>query len=84
MAKQGKTISKHDVIRAVTSLNMSLNNIVRRIELIEKNLGDYIEMKKDVGDLEKYRIKKKEGNLSWTIRLKKWLKELLSGRAAQK
>ena len=51
MAKQGKTISKHDVIRAVTSLNMSLNNIVRRIELIEKNLGDYIEMKKDVGDL---------------------------------
>ena len=62
MAKQGKTISKHDVIRAVTSLNMSLNNIVRRIELIEKNLGDYIEMKKDDGDLEKYRIKKKEGN----------------------
>jgi|TARA_R110000803_G_C11783283_1_gene296918 hypothetical protein len=84
MAKQGKTISKHDVIRAVTSLNMSLNNIVRRIELIEKNLGDYIEMKKDVGDLEKYRIKKKEGNLSWTIRLKKWLKELLSGKAVQK
>lgn len=84
MAKRGRTISKHDVIRAITTLNMSLNNIVKRIELIEKNLGDYIEMKKDVDSLKNYRIKKKEGNLLWTARLKKWLKELLSGKAAQK
>ena len=84
MAKRGRTISKHDVIRAITTLNMSLNNIVKRIELIEKNLGDYIEMKKDVDSLKNYRIKKKEGSLLWTVRLKKWLKELLSGKAAQK
>ena len=83
MAKRGRTISKHDVIRAITTLNMSLNNIVKRIELIEKNLGDYIEMKKDVDSLKNYRIKKKEGNLLWKVRLKKWLKELLSGKVAQ-
>tara|TARA_R110000787_G_scaffold56326_1_gene129542 strand:+ start:2174 stop:2428 length:255 start_codon:yes stop_codon:yes gene_type:complete len=84
MAKQGRSISKHDVIRAITSLSASLNNIVRRIELTEKNLGDYIEMKEDVGKLEKYRIKKKEGRVSWKTRLIKWLKELLSGKAARR
>ena len=84
MAKQGRSVSKHDLIRAITSLSTSLNNIVRRIELIEKNLGDYIEMKEDVGKLEKYRIKKKEGDPLWKTRLMQWLKELLSGRAARK
>ena len=81
--KQKKVISKHDMIRAINSLNISLTNILRRVELLEKNLGDYIEMKKDVGGLEKYRSKKKEGKILWTTRLMKWLKELLSGKVAQ-
>ena len=81
--KQKKVISKHDMIRAINSLNISISNVLRRVELLEKNVGDYIEMKKDVGGLEKYRSKKKEGKILWTTRLMKWLKELLSGKVAQ-
>ena len=81
--KQKKVISKHDMIRAINSLNISISNALRRVELLEKNVGDYIEMKKDVGSLEKYRSKKKEGKILWTTRLMKWLKGLLSEKEAQ-
>ena len=81
--KQKKVISKHDMIRAINSLNISISNVLRRVELLEKNVGAYIEMKKDVGSLEKYRSKKKEGKILWTTRLMKWLKGLLSEKEAQ-
>ncbi len=81
--KRKKTITRHDIVRAVNALNISQENMLKRIEMLEKNLGDYIEMKNDVKSLKSYRTKKKEGNLLWTIRLMKWLKGLLSGKAAQ-
>ena len=81
--KQKKVISKHDMIRAINSLNINISNVLRRVELLEKNVGDYIEMKKDVGSLKKYRSKKKEGKILWTTRLMKWLKGLLSEKEAQ-
>ena len=81
--KRKKTITRHDIVRAVNALNISQDNMLKRIEMLEKNLGDYIEMKNDVKSLKSYRTKKKEGNLLWTIRLMKWLKGLLSGKAAQ-
>ena len=81
--KRKKTITRHDIVRAVNALNISQENMLKRIEMLEKNLGDYIEMKNDVKSLKSYRTKKKEGNLLWSIRLMKWLKGLLSGKAAQ-
>ncbi len=81
--KRKKTITRHDIVRAVNALNISQENMLKRIEMLEKNLGDYIEMKNDVKSLKSYRTKKKEGNPLWTIRLMKWLKGLLSGKAAQ-
>ena len=81
--KRKKTITRHDIVRAVNALNISQDNMLKRIEMLEKNLGDYIEMKNDVKSLKSYRTKKKEGNLLWTIRLMKWLKGLLSEKEAQ-
>ena len=81
--KRKKTITRPDIVRAVNALNISQENMLKRIEMLEKNLGDYIEMKNDVKSLKSYRTKKKEGNLLWTIRLMKWLKGLLSGKAPQ-
>ena len=81
--KRKKTITRHDIVRAVNALNISQENMLKRIEMLEKNLGDYIEMKNDVKSLKSYRTKKKEGNPLWKIRLMKWLKGLLSGKAAQ-
>jgi len=82
--KHKKTISKHDIIRAINGINHSMNNLVERLELLEKNFGEYVEMKDDVGKLKKYRSKKKEGSQSWVERLMQWLKTLLKGKADQK
>jgi hypothetical protein len=57
---------------------------MERLELLEKNFGEYVEMKDDVGKLKKYRSKKKEGSLSWVKRLMQWLKISLKEKADQK
>ena len=81
--KKKKIISKHDIVRALNMLNHSANNIITRLELLEKNFGEYVEMNNNVENLKKYQSKKKEGNQKWTDRLKKWLKTLLKEKADQ-
>jgi|TARA_R100001244_G_scaffold125767_1_gene95972 hypothetical protein len=81
--KNRKTISRHDIVRAVNMLNHSTTNLVTRLELLEKNFGEYVEMNNNVENLKKYQSKKKEGKQKWTDRLKKWLKTLLKEKAAQ-
>jgi predicted DNA-binding protein YlxM (UPF0122 family) len=82
--KQKRTITKHDIIRAINGTNHIMNNFVKRLELLEKNFGEYVEMKDDVGKLKKYRSKKKERSQSWVKDLMQWLKTLLKGKADQK
>ena len=81
--KKKKTITRHDIVRAVNMLNHSTTNLVTRLELLEKNFGEYVEMNNNVENLKKYQSKKKEGNQKWIDRLKKWLKTLLKEKADQ-
>ena len=81
--KKKKKISRHDIVRAVNMLNHSTTNLVTRLELLEKNFGEYVEMNNNVENLKKYQSKKKEGKQKWIDRLKKWLKTLLKGKADQ-
>ena len=81
--KKKKKISRHDIVRAVNMLNHSTTNLVTRLELLEKNFGEYVEMNNNVENLKKYQSKKKEGNQKWIDRLKKWLKTLLKEKADQ-
>jgi cell division ATPase FtsA len=81
--KKKKTITRHDIVRAVNMLNHSTTNLVTRLELLEKNFGEYVEMNNNVENLKKYQSKKKEGKQKWIDRLKKWLKTLLKGKADQ-
>ena len=56
--KKKKTISKHDIVRALNMLNHSTTNLVTRLELLEKNFGEYVEMNNNVENLKKYQSKK--------------------------
>ena len=71
--RKSKTITKHDIIRSVKNLNNSVQAIVHRLDLLEKNLGHYVEMKGDVKILQDYRENKHKGKISWMQRLKNLL-----------
>jgi len=82
--KQKRTITKHDIIRAINGTNDIMNNVVKRLEVLEKNFGEYVGMKDDVGNLKKYRSKKKGRTQAWVKELRQCLKTLLKGKADQK
>ena len=71
--RKSKTITKHDIIRTVKNLNNSVQAIAHRVDLLEKNLGHYVEMKGDVKILQEYRENKHKGKISWMQRLKNLL-----------
>ena len=71
--RKSKTISKHDLIRGIKNLNNSVQAIARRLDLMEKNFGHYVEMKGDVKILQDYRENKHKGKIPWMRRLKNLL-----------
>ena len=71
--RKSKTISKHDLIRGIKNINNSVHALARRLDLIEKNFGHYVEMKGDVKKLQDYRENKQKGKVSWMQRLKNLL-----------
>ena len=54
-------------------MNNSVQAIAHRVDLLEKNLGHYVEMKGDVMILQDYRENKHKGKISWMQRLKNLL-----------
>ena len=65
--KKKKKISRHDIVRAVNMLNHSTTNLVTRLELLEKNFGEYVEMNNNVESLKKYQSKKKRATKNGQI-----------------
>ena len=58
MGKQHNTISKHDIIREVKTINSLMGVMFERISAIEMAFERYIEMKGDHEELKKFLVDK--------------------------
>ena len=70
MSRRSRTISKHDLVRGIKNLTNSIQAIVHRLDLLEKNFGHYVEMKGDVNILKDFRENKHKDKITWMQRLK--------------
>ena len=54
MSKAKKTITKHDMIRAIRTLMQHSQVMSSRLDDVDRVVGDYIEFKKEIGKFGDY------------------------------
>ena len=59
--KNGKTVSKHDIIREIKGVNERLDYMFSGLSLLSTSLSDYIDFNKNEKKFVKY-LKKKYGD----------------------
>jgi hypothetical protein len=59
--KNGKTVSKHDIIREIKGINERLDYMFSGLSLLSTSLNDYVDFSKNEKKFVKY-LKKKYGD----------------------
>ena len=56
--KKSNTVSKHDIIREIKDINMTINRTIHTLDLLMGTFRNYIEFKKDEKKFTKFLNKK--------------------------